>query len=454
MNFETNEPRQKELEIAALRMAASQAAKTGDLPEAIRLLERAISIEHASAPGSLSPPVAVGLRIDLRLPLLREGRVDDVLLHLNKARGLAAGVRDFMLLAEVDSYLAHALWLKGDHTGSIAAARRALNEIPPNAARDRAIGCRTVTLFRLGKIFHSIGQYEQAGKCFTRCIDELHKDSHRLRHEIRGDPLAIACSWLVWSYGEIGDFRTAIMHGNRALRRSRQLQDDYSTAFALLALGTVLLGRGEARKAIGSLRRGLEVCPDDGSHILIPRLYASIGACYARLGSPDEGIRLVERAIASLELTSERAAVEGPQPRGPSGWLNRVADTYTLAGRFAEAENVAQNALRVATERRERGYEAWSLKSLGDAARGRTGSPGGSAPTYYRRAARLARELGMRPLSAHCEAGVASDEIARGEPGGIVRMSAARNVYISMGMHAYAERCRLAMGGHEAPRLS
>ena len=86
--------------------------------------------------------------------------------------------------------------------------------------------------------------------------------------------------------------------------------------------------------------------------------------------------------------------------------LNLLGEAYLLTGRNAEANEVAERSLKLCREFRARGYEAWSLRLLGDI----FSSPGSfdseKSETYYREAMVLANELGMRPLIAHCHEGM------------------------------------------------
>jgi hypothetical protein len=53
-----------------------------------------------------------------------------------------------------------------------------------------------------------------------------------------------------------------------------------------------------------------------------------------------------------------------------------------------------------------RGWEAWALWLLGEIARHRDSPDVTSAEASYQQALALAKELGMRPLQAHCHRGL------------------------------------------------
>ena len=107
-------------------------------------------------------------------------------------------------------------------------------------------------------------------------------------------------------------------------------------------------------------------------------------------------------------------------------WAGRVADTvsllehtphrtdmvlwcseaYLLAGRVADARQLAQRALAHARDHHEQGHQARALWLLGESAR--HGDPPETEPatTHYQEALTLAEALGMRPLQAHCHCGL------------------------------------------------
>ena len=84
-------------------------------------------------------------------------------------------------------------------------------------------------------------------------------------------------------------------------------------------------------------------------------------------------------------------------------WLS---EAYLLAGREADARAAAQRALGLARHHKERGYEAYTLRLLGEIAAREDPLDIGKAENHYRQALALAEELGMRPLIAHCHVGL------------------------------------------------
>src|SRR5262249_37314463 len=77
-------------------------------------------------------------------------------------------------------------------------------------------------------------------------------------------------------------------------------------------------------------------------------------------------------------------------------------ETYLLAGRHSEAEDLAYQVLAVLGKSKHRGSEAWLKYLLGEIQSRRDPSLSTQAEACYREALLLAQELGMYPLQAHC----------------------------------------------------
>src|SRR5262249_30240581 len=81
-------------------------------------------------------------------------------------------------------------------------------------------------------------------------------------------------------------------------------------------------------------------------------------------------------------------------------------EAYLLAGRTQEAVHLAGRALALAHAHKERGYQAWALRLLGEIAAHQEPVEIEPAAQHYRQALALADALGMCPLVAHCHLGL------------------------------------------------
>jgi tetratricopeptide (TPR) repeat protein len=82
--------------------------------------------------------------------------------------------------------------------------------------------------------------------------------------------------------------------------------------------------------------------------------------------------------------------------------VTQMGEACLLADRFDDAVTFAGRALSLARERGQRGYEAWTLRLLGEIAAHPGSLDRGVAEGHYRQALALADQFGMRPLLSRC----------------------------------------------------
>jgi hypothetical protein len=87
-----------------------------------------------------------------------------------------------------------------------------------------------------------------------------------------------------------------------------------------------------------------------------------------------------------------------------------MAHAYLVLGRVADAQEQAKHGVLLARAQRQRGWEGWGLKLLGDVHAHEHAQVGHGtyeqAEEAYRRALTLATVLGMRPLVVQCHFGL------------------------------------------------
>jgi tetratricopeptide (TPR) repeat protein len=123
-----------------------------------------------------------------------------------------------------------------------------------------------------------------------------------------------------------------------------------------------------------------------------------------------------------------------------------LGKAHLLAGRFEDAQALAERALALARERQERGDEAYTLHLLGGIAARRDPPESEQAEAHYRQALVLAEELGMRPLVAHCHRGLGMLylKLGRGVQAG-PELSAAMALYRAMEMTFWLPQMEAAL---------
>jgi len=158
---------------------------------------------------------------------------------------------------------------------------------------------------------------------------------------------------------------------------------------------------------------------------------------YAQTGRVDEGLALLEQAIAIYEATR--------------AWPFRALLTAhrgaacLRAGRVEAAVALGRAALTLARAHGERGHEAWGRRLLGEIAASTEPPDAKEADRCYRDAATLATELGMRPLVAHCHFGLGTLGLrTRDSARAREHLSTAATMYREMAMDAWLARTEAA----------
>jgi hypothetical protein len=116
-------------------------------------------------------------------------------------------------------------------------------------------------------------------------------------------------------------------------------------------------------------------------------------------------------------------------------WMAWLGEAHLLAGRPAEANDVATRALEVAREQHARGAEATVRHLLGEIASSAGAPDVAGANAHYGSALTLAEEIGMQPLVAHCHTGLARLCRKIGDPRAAdAHFGTAAALYRAMGM--------------------
>jgi tetratricopeptide (TPR) repeat protein len=116
-------------------------------------------------------------------------------------------------------------------------------------------------------------------------------------------------------------------------------------------------------------------------------------------------------------------------------WTAHLGEAHLLAGRLEEAYQLAERALARTRDTKQQAYEAYALRLYGEIAAQRTPLEVEPAVAAYQQAITLAKELGMRPLQAHCHFDLGSlyAKMGRPEPAR-AELSAAIALYHAMDM--------------------
>jgi tetratricopeptide (TPR) repeat protein len=279
-------------------------------------------------------------------------------------------------------------------------------------------------------VHHLLGDYSKAIDLGRRVVESVAHDV------LSGYALTSVVSrfWLGWSLAEHGEFAEAITLAEEA-GRIAEGAGSYTQAIACLGPGLVHFSRGDVHRAIPPLERGLQVSQ---VAIFLPLTTSWLGSAYALSGRTAEGLLLLEQALEQAASIAR-------------GWQSPViinlGQGYLLAERAEDAMRLAERALDLTRERKERGFEARALWLLGEITSHQDLREVEKAEAHYRQAMALATELGMRPLVAHCHLGLG--KLYRGagkrEPAR-EHLTTATTMYREMDMRFWLEQAEAELG--------
>ena len=426
--------------VQCLRQAGAKAVDRSANREAVAFFEQALAALRHLPERGVWVEEAIDLRFHLRSPLtaLGEfGRLRDYLLEAERLSETLGGQRR---LGQVSAYLTQLYILTGDHDRVIRSGQRALDL----AEAIGELSVRVVANNCLGDTYFSLGDYPRSMEFHGRNTKLLQGELMRERFDLAGLPSVLSRTWLAWSLAELGRFAEGIAWGEDAARIAAAVDHPYSQIFADFGIGGLYLRKGDFGRALPPLEHGLTLCQATGSRILFPYMAGLLGSVYAFSERLSDAVPLLEQAVQtsiSLNVMVGRSLLVG-----------FLSEAYLRAGRPEDAGELAQRALDLSRAHQERGWEAWTLKLLGDVARQGRPDEVDHAIASYRQALALASELGMRPLVAHCHFGLGSLHRRRGnraEAGELLRTAIA--MFHGMDMPFWLEQAEAQLGEFAAP---
>jgi tetratricopeptide (TPR) repeat protein len=156
--------------------------------------------------------------------------------------------------------------------------------------------------------------------------------------------------------------------------------------------------KGDLDRAIAVLEEGVRLADEAQSFMYFGYLIPNLSVARGLGGRPND-------ILSRLEAFIEKAETNGFFLFHPFR-LSALGQCYLAAGRIADAGVSARSALEMARRQGEKAQEAWILRLLGEIASHTEGVDVEAAKTHYDQASTLARQLGMRPLLAHCHLGL------------------------------------------------
>jgi class 3 adenylate cyclase/tetratricopeptide (TPR) repeat protein len=376
---------------------------------------------------------AIDVRLDLRVALIPLGQHEKMLDLMREAESMATRLGDRGRLGLVLADICARLRNVGEHQQAIEVGRRAL-------AIAGELDDRTLELearYRTGQAYFAVGDYRRAIDFFSRSAE----DARGGADGALPSPLFASWSrvWLALALANQGRFAEAISHAEEALMLAEKADHPFTLAEALTAVGGVHLVQGDLDRAIRAEERGLVVIRE---WKLQPwATLSQLGYAYALSDRLLEARRLLEEVVRGATTMNSMGVGRALQ----LAWLGEL---NLLDGQIEDALECAQQAVSMAQGHQERGHEAWGLRLLGEIAATNAAADDSRPAERYGAALALARDLGMRPLVAHCHLGLGklSRQAGKREESR-EHLTAATAMYREMEMRFWLEKAEVEMRG-------
>jgi predicted ATPase/class 3 adenylate cyclase len=412
------------------QQAGARAYDRAAFREAVAAFEQALQAFSHLPQHGVTGVLAIELRLALGGALRILGEYRRHLTLLGEAEALARALEDRARLGRVLAAMANSLRLTRDSNGAIAAGQQAF----ALAAALGDIALQEEASLCLGQVYANIGDFGRAAELLRRSVEAAVRESGTPDTDVQIRSQA----WLALTLSELGTFAEGRHHGHEALRLD-MLEGRGSTPLtAHGCLGLLFLAQGDLDHASQVLEQGLALCRASGNRNGLRTIVAGLGYASALQGRLAEGRALLEEGISEDIRTG---GLQGHAHR--ITWLSEVC---RLEGRIEEAWQHARQALDLARQQKARGEEACALHQLGAVQAHADPPDAAQAEASYQQALTLAKELGMRPLIAHCHLGLGAlyAKMDRREQARAA-LSTAIELYRAMEMRFWLPRARAAL---------
>jgi tetratricopeptide (TPR) repeat protein len=419
--------------VLLFRKAGAKAAGRSAYREAATCFEQALVALDRLPEGRGRSEQAVDLRFDLHNALIPLGEVGRMLGTLEEAEQVATALGDQRRLGQVAAYMTQCYWWTGKPERAVESGQRAI--AIAQALGDRAL--EALATQRLGQAYASLGEYRRAVEAFGRQLARGEAEPSRERSGAAGLRAAANRAWMAWCLASLGDFAESGAHAEEAVRLAEAAQHDLSLAMTYSGAGRPHLIQGNFPTAIAWLTRSAEICRRANFAPLFFLVACDLGQAYALSGRVSEGVALLEEAAS-------RSAAMRLMPT--HAWnVTMLAEAYLLAGRREDATRDAQRGLAMARAHKQRWLEAEGLRILGEILASAERPDTQAARADFEEAARIARDLDLRPLLGRCL--LASGTLARraGDGGAREYLSQAAALFREMGMRSWLEQAEAEM---------
>jgi tetratricopeptide (TPR) repeat protein len=207
-------------------------------------------------------------------------------------------------------------------------------------------------MVNLGIFFFNIGDYPRQIEIHRKVRKLLTGEEAFKQHGLASLPGALSRSMLVLGMAELGEFNKIDEIGHEALEIAEQVRNALTLAFVYNFLPMSYLRLGEFKPAISLLEKCRKVCHFSEVQSMYSVTVVSLGYAYLLATEPNRALAVMEEGTKEDNL---RASFWPAHP------FLMLADVYRAVGKGSEAAETISHALKISSEREEKGFEAWAM---------------------------------------------------------------------------------------------
>jgi class 3 adenylate cyclase/tetratricopeptide (TPR) repeat protein len=363
--------------------------------------------------------LAIDVRLDLYQALVPIDELRSLLDDLRAAAMLAEELGDRRRLGLARLHTSHVLILIDDTRASVRLAQEVV--AIAEALGDETMASRARLWVGCG--FYALGRHRSAVEFVRKSNMPEPGDARRFIRQ---------SGYLSMFLAELGEFGEAERAADVTIASPLTSPErPWNFSNACWQIGWFWCLKGDFGRALPLAERAVAIHRQWSFRRSFSGSAALLGHLYALGGRVSEGVDLLEEAVREGD-TFEAMWLRCPR-------LTFLGEAYLLAGRVEQAKETIDFVLSLARDRGERGFEAWTVRLEGEAAK--ASARYDDAYALYQAALALATELEMRPLVAHCHVGLANvlQRLEEG-PEGQNHFAIATAMYREMGMTYWLEK--------------
>jgi len=417
-----------------LRQAGARAAERSALPEARVWLEQALDVAGTLVESRSSLEECFEVRLALRPLLSQLGQFRRALQILSEAEALAERLHDDHRRGRVCAFLANIHARLDEPDEALAHGERALR-ISERLGDPRL---RILATTYLVQAHFYRGEYARVVELATGNIATLPPD---WVHEFFGSTQPVSVNdrfRALVSLANLGRFAEAAALEGEVVRLAEETGHAYAVALAYHAASMLYLVKGDWTRARGLIERQIAELRRGSIVAELPMALAFAARALAHLGEATEALGRIQECERLLDdaPSSERG--------GYTSTYYSLGRACLMLNRVDEAQRLADRAARSVSGRTD--YVPVILHLLGDIEARPDRFSAERAQTHYGEALALAESRGMRPLIAHCHAGLgALHRRMREREKARQHLATAIGMYREMGMTYWLESLEVAM---------